>query len=173
MFRNHVKIRSVRFPDHCSPQTSPTTLHAFNVLQSKIALHSCEWFPVRRSPERRFRVVTHNLCSMGPQVLTLRALRSTLRPPPSTPTLLPRRTPSTLRQPPPHTRLPSSLRPPLVRTGSGTGPPRGRRAPRVGISSTVFGVMTCVFGLAAARRTRQSFIWFNILNGQVTGVTQN
>ena len=28
-----------------------------------------------------------------------------------------------------------------VRTGSGTGPPRGKRAPRVGISSTVFGVL--------------------------------
>jgi len=27
-----------------------------------------------------------------------------------------------------------------VRTGSWTGPPRGERAPRVGISSTVFGV---------------------------------
>jgi hypothetical protein len=29
-----------------------------------------------------------------------------------------------------------------VRTGSWTGPPRGERAPRVGISSTVFGVRT-------------------------------
>ena len=27
-----------------------------------------------------------------------------------------------------------------VRTGSGTGPPQGKRAPWVGISSTVFGV---------------------------------
>ena len=32
-----------------------------------------------------------------------------------------------------------------VRTGSGMGPPRGKRAPRVGISSTVFGVMADIF----------------------------
>ena len=32
------------------------------------------------------------------------------------------------------------LHPCVVRTGSWTGPPRGKRAPRVGISSTVFGV---------------------------------
>ena len=29
---------------------------------------------------------------------------------------------------------------PFVRTGSWTGPPRGKRAPRIEISSTVFGV---------------------------------
>ena len=32
-----------------------------------------------------------------------------------------------------------------VRTGSGTGPPRGKRAPRVGIISTVFGVMAYIY----------------------------
>ena len=32
----------------------------------------------------------------------------------------------------------------LLRTGSWTGPPRGKRAPRVGISSTVFGVRSCL-----------------------------
>jgi len=43
---------------------------------------------------------------------------------------------------------PDDLHEGAVRTGSWTGPPRGKGVPRVGISSTVFGVSTPRCGLS-------------------------
>ena len=67
------------------------------------ALHSCQLYLARRSPEWRFRVFTQTLCSRG-CMLTLHPPRSTLHLAPSTLTLHSRRSPFIL-----HARSSSNL----------------------------------------------------------------